>query len=118
MERHKKSLLGFLSRKKKPTRGFDPMFGLTAEASRIEKLAHITSEEKAEILEMPQVREHPIREGQGEGTDTKEKTLSQELIRFMCTCGKRVKVPADYAGKVGRCPRCRKGLRVPRQRKK
>jgi membrane associated rhomboid family serine protease len=101
MERYEKSLLEFFSRKKEPSSEFDPTFGLAAEASRIEKLAHITSEEKAEVLKMPRVREQPREEA------------SQELIRFMCTCGKRVKVPADYAGKVGRCPRCGKGLRVP-----
>ncbi|UCF43336.1 MAG: rhomboid family intramembrane serine protease [Planctomycetota bacterium] len=36
-----------------------------------------------------------------------------EFIRFVCVCGKRVKVPRAHAGKVGRCPGCGKGVRVP-----
>jgi len=36
-----------------------------------------------------------------------------DFIRFVCSCGKRVKVPTRYAGKVGRCPRCKKRVQIP-----
>ncbi|MBW8038821.1 MAG: rhomboid family intramembrane serine protease [Planctomycetes bacterium] len=36
-----------------------------------------------------------------------------ELIRFMCFCGKKVKAPVKYAGKVARCPRCKKQVKIP-----
>ena len=36
-----------------------------------------------------------------------------ELIRFTCACGKKVKVPAKYAGKSARCPRCKNRVRIP-----
>lgn len=36
-----------------------------------------------------------------------------QFVRFVCTCGKRVKVPAKFAGKVGRCPQCQKRLKIP-----
>ncbi|MHC4641363.1 MAG: rhomboid family intramembrane serine protease [Planctomycetota bacterium] len=36
-----------------------------------------------------------------------------ELIRFMCACGKKVKAPVKYAGKVARCPRCKKQVKIP-----
>lgn len=39
----------------------------------------------------------------------------EEFIRFMCPCGKRVKVPAGYAGMTGRCPACGKRLRIPKK---
>ena len=35
------------------------------------------------------------------------------FIRFNCQCGKRIKVPREYAGKTGRCPRCRRQVEVP-----
>ncbi|MCX5644967.1 MAG: hypothetical protein NTZ17_09825 [Phycisphaerae bacterium] len=34
-------------------------------------------------------------------------------IRFMCTCGKRMKVPARYAGRNAKCPRCGTRLKIP-----
>ena len=35
------------------------------------------------------------------------------LIRFSCLCGKRIKVPAEYAGQTGRCPACKKLIKIP-----
>jgi hypothetical protein len=37
----------------------------------------------------------------------------EEFIRFTCSCGKRFKVPSEYAGKAGKCPRCKKRVRIP-----
>jgi hypothetical protein len=37
----------------------------------------------------------------------------EPFIRFACSCGKRLKVPADLAGKSGRCPQCQGRLRIP-----
>ena len=39
----------------------------------------------------------------------------QGILRFTCSCGKIVKVPAKYAGKVGSCPRCKGRIRVPKK---
>lgn len=36
-----------------------------------------------------------------------------ELIRFMCACGKKVKAPVKYAGKVARCPQCKNRVKIP-----
>lgn len=37
-----------------------------------------------------------------------------EKIRFQCPrCGKRVSVPAEHAGKKGKCPGCEEVLRIP-----
>lgn len=38
----------------------------------------------------------------------------EPFIRFACPCGKKVKIPAKYAGKTGRCPACKKQIRIPR----
>ncbi len=37
----------------------------------------------------------------------------QQAIRFACPCGKKIKVPARYAGRFGTCPRCGTRLRIP-----
>ncbi|MCE5187158.1 MAG: rhomboid family intramembrane serine protease [Planctomycetaceae bacterium] len=34
-------------------------------------------------------------------------------IRFLCQCGQRIKVPADLAGKTGKCPNCRQRIVIP-----
>jgi len=36
-----------------------------------------------------------------------------EMIRFKCSCGKQIKVASKYAGKSGKCPRCKNKIRVP-----
>lgn len=36
-----------------------------------------------------------------------------DLIRLLCSCGKRVKVSASFAGKIGRCPQCGKRMPIP-----
>ena len=38
------------------------------------------------------------------------------MIRFNCRCGKRIKVPADVAGKRVRCPFCGRTVQAPRAR--
>jgi membrane associated rhomboid family serine protease len=36
------------------------------------------------------------------------------FIRFYCTCGKRCKVPAQFAGKTGKCPQCKQPVKIPK----
>jgi membrane associated rhomboid family serine protease len=38
-----------------------------------------------------------------------------EFIRFACSCGKRLKMPAKYAGKTGKCPKCNARLKIPNE---
>ncbi len=35
------------------------------------------------------------------------------FIRLICPCGKKLKVPAHYAGRGGKCPQCGAQLRIP-----
>jgi hypothetical protein len=35
------------------------------------------------------------------------------LIRFTCGCGKKLRVPAHYAGRTGKCPQCGTKLKIP-----
>jgi membrane associated rhomboid family serine protease len=36
-----------------------------------------------------------------------------EFIHFICSCGKRLKMPSKFAGKMGKCPNCNARLRIP-----
>jgi membrane associated rhomboid family serine protease len=39
--------------------------------------------------------------------------VGDRIIRFACTCGKRISAPARYAGRSGKCPQCGLRLRIP-----
>lgn len=50
----------------------------------------------------------------GPGTPTEAAlTPQRQTIRFACSCGKKIKVSARYAGRFGKCPRCGARLRIP-----
>lgn len=92
MERDEKSLLQMLGWDKKQTQ---PEYG--------GQFAYQQQQWKKSVAETAQSR-----------TATLEPEKPQEqLIRFVCQCGKKIKVPAKYAGKTGSCPRCKKQLRIP-----
>ncbi len=35
-------------------------------------------------------------------------------VRFACSCGKRIKMPGRYAGRLGKCPQCGAKVRIPK----
>jgi membrane associated rhomboid family serine protease len=41
--------------------------------------------------------------------------VADNVIRFYCKCGRRLKVPIEYAGRSGRCPVCKNKLRIPKK---
>lgn len=52
--------------------------------------------------------------------ETKQETIISEhdgepepYIRLRCRCGQRVKILSQYAGKIGRCPKCSAKWRIP-----
>ncbi len=49
----------------------------------------------------------------GESAVSKAEESKDEFIRFSCQCGKKIKVPKEYAGRSGRCPRCKRVAQVP-----
>jgi len=40
-------------------------------------------------------------------------TTLDGYIRLTCSCGRRIKAPARYAGRCGKCPRCGSRIRIP-----
>ncbi len=37
------------------------------------------------------------------------------MIRFVCSCGQKIKIPARYGGRFGKCPRCNGRIQIPSQ---
>ena len=55
-----------------------------------------------------------------DGKEAKQETMTSEpeeaqeqYIRLRCRCGQRVKILSQYAGKIGRCPKCSVKWRIP-----
>jgi membrane associated rhomboid family serine protease/DNA-directed RNA polymerase subunit RPC12/RpoP len=46
-------------------------------------------------------------------TIRKAERTQDKHIRFICTCGKRMKAPAHYAGRTVQCPQCGIHLKIP-----
>ncbi len=44
---------------------------------------------------------------------SKPKKAPDKHIRFICACGKRMKVPVEYAGHSAKCPQCGAKLKIP-----
>lgn len=52
--------------------------------------------------------------------ETKQETIKskpeeawKQYIHLRCRCGQRVKILSQYAGKIGRCPKCSAKWRIP-----
>ena len=41
------------------------------------------------------------------------RTTESKFIHFSCSCGQRIQVGREYAGKIGRCPKCSKRIKIP-----
>jgi hypothetical protein len=53
------------------------------------------------------------RKNKPEISDQEHHKKKEESIRFECRCGQKIKVPGMYAGKKGRCPKCKIQLTIP-----
>ena len=80
------------------------------------------TEEKAEEKESkdsegPRKQKRPVRpdtkKAAAERAVMETEEPKDEFIRFSCQCGKRIKVPRIHAGQTGRCPRCKRSVKVP-----
>lgn len=48
-----------------------------------------------------------------EKTDHRQVEISEGIIRFFCECGQKIKMPIIYAGKKGKCPKCKERITIP-----
>jgi len=96
MERDEKSLLQKLSREKEEAE----------EEKKEKKDTGVVDKEKKAV-------EKEILAGESAVSKAEKEKAEDEFIRFSCQCGKRIKVPGEYAGRSGRCPRCKRVVQVP-----
>ena len=38
---------------------------------------------------------------------------SEQMVRFYCACGQKIKIPAKHAGRTGKCPKCKQRITIP-----
>ncbi len=113
MERYEKSLLQVIEEYRHPSAVEDPSAGyynyLNATANQQEELP------LAPIPPIPfepkTVSFDPVEKP--ETIPLEPQNPKDEFIRFACSCGKRLKMPAKYAGKTGKCPQCNARLKIP-----
>lgn len=106
MERYEKSLLQLAQDRKEPEKGlYGANHGMYPYDLEMEKIA----EEK---------RRTEWEDGKDKVVEVEPKLVEADVavddfIRFVCVCGKRIKVPMKYGGKSGKCPRCKAKVNVP-----
>jgi membrane associated rhomboid family serine protease len=118
MERYERSLLEVFKGEKIPCRG-------TLKSER--KISSSAFPRSVYIPEVPAAEEEQdgqiepssvlgVEEEEVEGPALSvDDFLEARVIRFSCVCGKAVKVKKKYAGRVGKCPRCKRRLEIPGQ---
>jgi membrane associated rhomboid family serine protease len=115
MERYEKSLLQIIEEYRHPT---PPQ---TDNTSQYYDYLSSTAKERPE---MPMVPITPVPfepktissfapPGQPQKIPLQPQVPKDEFIRFSCACGKRLKMPAKFAGKTGKCPQCNARLKIP-----
>lgn len=101
MERGEKSLLQLLSRKEE-----EP------EAKEEGKVKGKSKSEEDEVDEKGRfvIGKEEVTTKQGAGTAA---PVTEEYIHFSCSCGAKIRVRKEHAGKMGRCKHCHKPVQVP-----
>ena len=106
MEKYERSLLQILAGRKEPV---PELYG-----AHHGMYPYDFEEENTETTAKPEQQSTVQKPPKTETTSsTKLLQPEQEFIRFSCSCGKRVKIPAKYAGKVGKCPQCNNRVIIP-----
>jgi hypothetical protein len=76
-------------------------------------------QEKPKLIELSTILGVEGEEGKENKEEVKMPLLDVDnlqgdgMIRFECECGKSVKVKKKYAGRTGKCPRCKRRLDIP-----
>ena len=106
MERYEKSLLQIFRERKE---GKGKQFETTGYVAYLSKMVEETVGSEEKPTKKP-------KEAEGENVGAKREGVEKvrdEYIRFACFCGKRLKMPLKYGGRVGKCPVCGKRLKIP-----
>ncbi len=110
MERYEKSLLQHLGLHKTESRNQSYLGRLYGGFTK--DLEYLNSVQTQEPTEAQQLQTEPPEKISLSALQQKP-DLPEQFIRLQCPCGKRLKVPAEYAGKIGSCPACKKRIKIP-----
>ena len=55
----------------------------------------------------------PIMTSEAKTGPTTSQKASEQMVRFYCTCGQKIKMPAKHAGRAGKCPKCKQRITIP-----
>lgn len=119
MEYYEKSLLQLVGIHKKESmfdkEYFDPNFAFLQEQAQ-QAAATAADNNVSAQLKLPDLSPPPVEQA----ADTETTTVTQpkleappEFIKVLCSCGKKVKFPAKYAGRTGKCPQCGGAILIP-----
>jgi hypothetical protein len=120
MERYEKSLLQVIEEYRhpapieEPTRGYFNYLNGTVKEQPELPLVPIPPVPMPPVPFVPKTISLDPPEQQ-ETKPLEHQTPKDEFIRFACSCGKRLKMPAKYAGKAGKCPQCNARLKIPEE---
>jgi len=77
-----------------------------------EQIQELIAEDKTEGPAQAGGKDKPTA-GPEEKVEKPQLKPQASVIRFDCPCGRQIKVPAEYAGRTGRCPQCKKPVKIP-----
>jgi membrane associated rhomboid family serine protease len=122
MEDYEKSLLQLVGLHKKESRFdreyLDPNFAYLQEQAQ-EAAATAPGSDVAPSLTadwpMQEVSTEPppVKQQPAEVAAQPRVEVKPEFVKILCSCGKKVKFPARYAGRTGRCPQCGRAIAIP-----
>jgi membrane associated rhomboid family serine protease len=124
MEKYERSLIDVFKGRKLPEEDFVSHggYGIYARlAEQAEQEAREKQERDAALAsEARNESEEKVLSGGPDGLTVKtvaeeSKQVTDGFIRFSCSCGKRLKMPGKYAGRMGRCPQCGERLKIPQK---
>lgn len=107
-ERYEKSLLQLLSGKGGPAEYESAPLYFSRSGITERDLELTTEPAPDEVAERPSIPLEPPTP-----IPLEPETPKEEFIHFTCSCGKRFKVPSEYAGKTGKCPKCKNRIKIP-----
>jgi len=122
MEDHEKSLLQLVGLHKKESMSdreyLDPNFAYLQEQAQAAAAtapgSDVAPSLTADPVPLPEVSTEPppVMQEPAEVSVQPLLEVQQGFVKVFCSCGKKVKFPAKYAGRTGRCPQCGRAIAI------
>jgi len=113
MEKYERSILQIFS--KEENNGDSLVDRRYAGLERELKEAALEEKQEEKISKLAEKSDLLEQIGQKYNDLTVPSSSIENVIRFTCFCGKRVKISDKYAGKIAKCPQCHKQISIPQK---